>query len=308
MAAQTPTAAELMEKGLSISAVERETGLSKDTLRVWEKRYGFPSPSRDPNGERLYRPDEVEKLFIIKRLIDRGARPGKVVPLSLEELKGQSESVRRGIDDPPELLQVIQLVRAHDVVALRHQLDRSLLRQGLTRFLEETIAPLNQMVGDAWMRGEVEVFEEHLYTEVTQTILRSAAASNARSDGAPRVLLTTLPGEQHLLGLLMAECMLNAEGATCVALGPQTPAAEIARAVVAQRADVVGLSFSPAYPAHSAIETLTALRATLPAAVEVWAGGSNPALFRRRLEGVQAVRDLAAISDAVASWRAHRRA
>ncbi|MBK8767339.1 MAG: MerR family transcriptional regulator, partial [Burkholderiaceae bacterium] len=29
---------------LSISAVERDTGLSKDTLRVWERRYGFPLP------------------------------------------------------------------------------------------------------------------------------------------------------------------------------------------------------------------------------------------------------------------------
>ena len=31
---------------LSIAAVERDTGLSKDTLRVWERRYGFPVPER----------------------------------------------------------------------------------------------------------------------------------------------------------------------------------------------------------------------------------------------------------------------
>lgn len=300
------TMPDTIEKGLSISAVERETGLSKDTLRVWEKRYGFPKPGRDANGERVYRREEVEKLAIIKRLIDRGARPGKVVALSLEALMGQTEAARAAADDPPELLRVIQLVRAHDVVALRQQLDKILLRQGLARFLQDTIAPLNQMVGDAWMRAEIEVFEEHLYTEVVQSLLRSAAGATARGDGTPRVLLTTLPGEQHLLGLLMAECMLNAEGATCVALGPQTPAGEIARAAAAQRADVVGLSFSPAYPAHTAIETLTALRAMLPAAVEVWTGGSNPALFRRRLEGIQPVRELAAIADAVAGWRARR--
>lgn len=29
---------------LSIAAVERDTGLTKDTLRVWERRYGFPTP------------------------------------------------------------------------------------------------------------------------------------------------------------------------------------------------------------------------------------------------------------------------
>ena len=39
---------------LSIAAVERDTGLSKDTLRVWERRYGFPQPGRDGFGERAY--------------------------------------------------------------------------------------------------------------------------------------------------------------------------------------------------------------------------------------------------------------
>ena len=38
------------ETGLPIAAVERETGLAKDTLRVWEKRYGFPQPLRDASG------------------------------------------------------------------------------------------------------------------------------------------------------------------------------------------------------------------------------------------------------------------
>ena len=32
---------------LAIGAVERDTGLSKDILRMWERRYGFPRPERD---------------------------------------------------------------------------------------------------------------------------------------------------------------------------------------------------------------------------------------------------------------------
>ena len=42
------------ETPLTIAAVERDVGLSKDVLRVWERRYGFPVPERDANGERLY--------------------------------------------------------------------------------------------------------------------------------------------------------------------------------------------------------------------------------------------------------------
>jgi MerR family transcriptional regulator, light-induced transcriptional regulator len=64
---------------LSISAVERETGLSKDTLRMWERRYGFPKPLRDGKGERRYPKQQVERLRKIKRLVDNGFRPSKVI-------------------------------------------------------------------------------------------------------------------------------------------------------------------------------------------------------------------------------------
>jgi DNA-binding transcriptional MerR regulator/methylmalonyl-CoA mutase cobalamin-binding subunit len=298
--------AQLAEKGLSISTVERETGLLKDTLRVWEKRYGFPTPGRDANEERVYSRDQVDKLIIIKRLIDRGARPSKIVSLSMEELLALTESGAARSGDPPELLEFLELVKTHNLAVLRNRLDNALLHQGLERFLQETVAPLNVMVGEAWMRGEFAVFEEHLYTESVQALLRSTVAAHSHPSGTPRVLLTTLPGEQHILGMLMAECMLSTHGAFCIALGPQTPAREIARAAEVQRADVVGLSFSPAYPAHTAIDTLVALRAMLPTGTQLWAGGSNPALFRRRVEGVLAVRELAAIPDAVANWRASR--
>jgi DNA-binding transcriptional MerR regulator/methylmalonyl-CoA mutase cobalamin-binding subunit len=291
------------DKGLSISAVERETGLSKDTLRVWERRYGFPAPGRDSNGERLYTPEEVEKLRFIKHLLDRGARPSKVVGLPMAALQSQVGSGSSTTADPPQLLEVLRLVKTHNVSRLRQQLGEMLLLQGIERFLLETAAPLNQIVGDAWMRGEIQVFEEHLYTEITQGLLRTAAASVSRANEPPRVLLTTLPGEQHTLGLLMAECMLRARGATCLMLGPQTPVGEIVSAAQAQGADVVGLSFSAAYPAHTAIDALVGLRALLPAGTEIWTGGSNPALFRRIPEGVLPMRDLAGIPDTVARWR-----
>jgi len=292
--------------GLSISTVERETGLSKDTLRAWEKRYRFPTPERDANHERVYSRRQVEKLIVIKRLIDQGARPGKVVGLSTQELLARAESMPSLVGDPVELVDSLQLVKAHSVPGLRKRFESIISDHGLERFLSDTVAPLNLMVGDAWIRGEIEVFEEHLYTEVVQVVLRSALASMDAAGGAPSVLLTTLPGEPHVLGLLMADCMLRLNGASTIALGPQTPAREIVRAAETQRADVVGLSFSSAYPAAAAIDTLVALRGMLAPDVELWAGGSNPALFRRRIDGVLAVRELAGISGAVRAWRASR--
>jgi DNA-binding transcriptional MerR regulator len=38
----------------TIQAAARLTGLKPSRLRAWERRYGVPSPTRRPNGHRLY--------------------------------------------------------------------------------------------------------------------------------------------------------------------------------------------------------------------------------------------------------------
>ncbi len=294
--------------GLSIAAVERDTGLAKDTLRVWERRYGFPQPVRDAYDERLYPPAQVERLRLIARLLGAGLRPGRVVPLPLEELQQltqQAAPTDAAAPASPELQALLALVRGHDTLALRRTLNQNVMRLGLGRFLTEVLAPLNVQIGEAWMRGEIQVFEEHTYTESVVAVLRSALGSTAilPRPGMPRVLLATFPHESHVLGLLMAEVMLTLEGCECISLGAQTPVDEIVRAAAANRAQIVGLSFSPAFSPLLLLRDLQELRERLPAAVQLWAGGSHPALHRRAIEGVTTVRQLDEIATLLAPWR-----
>jgi len=99
------------------------------------------------------------------------------------------------------------------------------------------------------------------------------------------VLLTTLKGEEHQLGLLMAEALLAAEGAACISLGPQTPVADIVIAVARTAPQIVALSFSAAYPWRKARDGLLELRDALPAETELWAGGGVIAPAARRFRG-----------------------
>ena len=291
----------------SISAVERDTGLSKDTLRVWERRYQFPLPERDANGERVYTQEQVEKLRALKRLIDRGHRPSKIVDLSLADLLAIVDPAQTAAEPAdPAVAATIELLRAHRVAELRQALGQRLMRDGLARFCVETVGPLTRQVGEAWMRGQLEVFEEHLYTETVQGLLRSTLAAMPPARGAPRVLLTTFPNEQHGLGLLMAESILALEGATCISLGTQTPISDIVLAARTHDADIIALSFSLAYPVTPAVEGLAELRTKVAKSVEVWAGGANPGLARRAVDGVTALPELDAIPDAVARWRRSR--
>ena len=83
---------------LLIAAVERDTGLSKDTVRAWERRYAFPLPSRDGTGERAYALEQVEKLRSVKRLLDAGHCPGRILPL--ETLAMQQSADDHTVDQP----------------------------------------------------------------------------------------------------------------------------------------------------------------------------------------------------------------
>jgi DNA-binding transcriptional MerR regulator/methylmalonyl-CoA mutase cobalamin-binding subunit len=292
---------------LDISSVERETGLSKDVLRMWERRYGFPKPGRDDNGERQYSVGEVAKLRAIKRLMDVGMRPGKIVRIELDELNALADGrvERRRDEAAPAFEQdLVALLRSHDAVGLQNAFANQLMRQGLQRFVLETMAPLNRAVGDAWMRGELQIFEEHLYTEQLQVALRTAINAFPRQSGPPRVLATTFPGEQHGLGLLMVEALLVPEGAQCISLGPQTPLEDLRRAALAHKADVVALSFSTAFPVRQASEGLATLRRQLPPAVALWAGGDMTRRVRRTLAGVVLIPELAGTLVALKDWRA----
>jgi MerR family transcriptional regulator, light-induced transcriptional regulator len=291
---------------LNISAVERDTGLSKDVLRMWERRYGFPQPLRDRHGERIYPPDQIARLRSIRRLMDRGHRPGKIIGLAPEALAALGTAPSSRSEAGADIDDALELISSHHLPELRQLFNQRLIRQGLQRFVLDTVVPLTSAVGDAWMRGEFAVFEEHLYTEQVQGILRNAIATAQVNSKAPRVLLTSFPTEQHSLGLLMVEALLVCEGATSIPLGTETPPNEIVHAAEAHRADIVALSFSAAFPERQAVAGLKTLRASLPATVQLWAGGACVRRIRKSIDGVTQVRSLDQIAGLLTDWRGAR--
>ena len=296
----------MKEPQFTIAAVERDVGLSKDVLRVWERRYGFPVPNRDPHGERLYPAAQVLRLRLIKRLMDLGHRPGRLMSTPVEELEALaagSHGVKAADADAGshELDELFALVRHHDAAAYLQAMQQRLARHGLRQFVLDTVAPLTVQIGFAWQQGRLQVFEEHLFTELTARVLRQAIAT-VPGGSEPRVLLTTLPKEPHEMGLLMVEAVLSLEGAQCISLGTQMPLMEIVDAVAAHQVDVVALSFSAAFPARQTRALLEQLRAALPGPAELWAGGAGV----RKLAAPDGVMCMASLDSAIAAvsrWR-----
>lgn len=291
-----------------IAAVERDSGLSKDTLRIWERRYGFPNPQRNAGGERIYSLDQVEKLRLLKRLLDLGHRPCKIVGLEANQLRSLAALPAAPAGQDSGITACVDHLVHHRADQARWYLSEQLQQRGLARFVLEIVAPLTQAVGDAWARGELSIGAEHLYTEAIQRLLRAALAPLADDAGNPRVLLTTFPQEPHGLGILMAETVMTLAGAHCISLGVQTPLADLPPTAIAHRVDIVALSFSALVAPVPLRAGLAELAANLPRSIEVWVGGANPALQRRRPTTVRALGTLAQIEPALADWRsAHKR-
>ena len=57
--------------GLAIGELVQRTGVSEGTLRVWERRHGFPVPRRLASGHRRYSESDVELVASVLR--DRAA-------------------------------------------------------------------------------------------------------------------------------------------------------------------------------------------------------------------------------------------
>jgi methanogenic corrinoid protein MtbC1 len=274
---------------------------------MWERRYGFPAPERDSNGERSYPGSQVDRLRLIKRLMDQGHRPGKLIATADEELNMlvsrrsvRPENPASASDD--ELSVLLNLIKQHDAAGYQQAMQQRLARQGMQGFVQDTVAPLTRRVGEAWEDGSFEVFEEHLFTELTKRLLRQAIANLPGGQRSPRILLTSVPDEPHVIGLLMAESLFTLEGAECIPLGTQMPLLEISRAALAHHADIVALSFSTAFPQRQIPALLQQLRMVLPAEISLWVGGGGVARLAK-MDGVLLLNSLDEALAAITNWR-----
>lgn len=283
----------------SIGDLSRETGIGKDTLRVWERRYGFPLPQREQRNERFYPLEQLERLRLIKQLIDSGIRPGKLATLDLQKLQElikEQQAVPLLDGDLPLLLELVARGQHRE---LRLQLEYRMQQQGIPDFLVNTASPLTHAVGEAWFTGQIGVLAEHLFAEQLSSLLQGVLAGSIPDHGSSRALLTTLPGEQHGIGLLMAACMLAKGGVEPILLGVQMPLEEIVRGATEQSCSIAGISCSSYMHRRTVATQLVRLRKLLPESIELWAGGSGVSGIPAMPHGIRLFNSLEQISTAL---------
>jgi DNA-binding transcriptional MerR regulator len=91
MPANSTAAANTEEVCFRIGAASRITGIPVDTLRIWERRYGVVTPERSKGADRLYKQEDIKRLGLLKKLVDRGHSIGSIAGLSDTALEKQLE-------------------------------------------------------------------------------------------------------------------------------------------------------------------------------------------------------------------------
>ncbi|MDH5761762.1 MAG: MerR family transcriptional regulator [Nitrospinota bacterium] len=290
------------ENLITIGELSRRTGITTHTLRIWEKRYDSPKAVRLPSGHRRYLPQEIERLRAVARVIKLGFRPGKVVGGTLEELHSLMgfESNRSSKVPPstePDLQQRrhefnidqwLDWIADFDEENLNIEFHREWGSLGPLSFITHLASPLITRIGGKWECGEFTVAHEHFATEILSTFLGDRwRRMNERKPGKTAIL-TTLPEENHILGLQMCAVVLSVTDWKVVSLGRNMPEEDIAAAVKQCNASLLCVSVSEWYGASRAKPILFRLRKEIGQKTKVVVGGGGAP---ENLAGVDVIND-----------------
>jgi DNA-binding transcriptional MerR regulator len=287
---------------LSIGALSRATGIAIETLRTWERRYGFPVPERKPSGHRIYPLASVPRLRRIAEALGRGHRAAQVVTAAEADLAqlleatpaspGQASPRAYPSQAPRDSSDLLRAVERLDSATLTHQLMADWTLLGLMEFLRIRVAPLIRAVGEAWQAQRLDIRHEHFLSERIGDLLRTLRLRFEERASGPLVVLATLPGEAHGLGLQMAALVLAVAGCRTLYLGTDVPVPEIATLAKDMSARAVAISVSAARAGRVSVTQLRRLRALLSRRVTLLVGGEGAPKARK---GMDVIQDLTAL-------------
>ena len=272
--------------------VAERTGLSRDVLRVWERRYAAVRPMRTSGGQRLYSNEHIDRFRLLAAATRHGRNISLVAGLATDALRrlvneDDAERPASASESGPTHQDLADAALTHtralDGSALDRELRRTIARHGIPVFLQDVVPTLMHRVGEEWAAGRLSIAHEHLASAALLAIISEAMRSVPEVSGAPRLLVATPSSERHAVGAALAAAAAALDGWTIIYLGVDVPAADIVAAASASGASAVALSVVHTDDPDFVIRELRAVRSSLDPGVPLIVGGAAAIRMAGRL-------------------------
>jgi MerR family transcriptional regulator, light-induced transcriptional regulator len=211
--------------GIRTNAAAVMLGVSPNTLRSWERRFGYPSPGRTSGGHRQYELADIEAL---KAAFEETQNVSSAIAIARQRGAGPPSSNRVGL----------ALARFEEDKAAR-LLEESLAIRSLERTIGEVLLPAVAELHADDPSGPEHSFAWRFATQWISA-LRRVAAPATRAEG---VLISdaTAPGDLAALQVQALELLLRRAGVRTLTLTTATEPARLGRALRALKPDALVL-------------------------------------------------------------------
>lgn len=212
--------------GIRTNAAAVMLGISPNTLRSWERRYGFPRPHRSPGGHRQYALAEIESLRLT---LAETHNVSSAISLARERGEGPSSSTR-----------LAAAFEAFDEERANRLLEESLALRSVERTVEEVLLAAVEEHEDAEQpTAEYEFAWRH--ATGWMSAMKRLSPPATRREG---VLLfeASIPSDLDALHAQALELMLRRAGMRTLTMTPTIEPARLSRAIRALTPEAVVLT------------------------------------------------------------------
>lgn len=232
-----------------IHRVAKLTGLSKDVVRVWERRYGLIKPLRSANRYREYTDEDVALLRFLKEELDRGQTIGALAVEGrdslLQRMRASSVPTPQSFTPHDHLLdELVALLDPLEKTQFERRLNGAVAVIPFEESVQRILLPLQRRVGELWHEGRLNVAVEHYVTKLIQQKLFSVMNQLPINEFGPRVVIACPEGEAHEIGAQAVAYLAATRGCHVYYLGPNLPNSDLRALCERIKPDLVLLSLT----------------------------------------------------------------
>jgi len=215
-----------------IHRVAKITGLSKDVIRVWERRFNLLKPIRGANRYRQYSDEDVALLRYLKDQVDGGGSIGELARMGREELltriRANAPKTTIVEDTFRRLLgELLAALDPLDRVTFEKRLNGAVAVVPFEEALHGILLPLQKQVGQLWHDNHLDIAIEHYVTKQIQQKIFSAMNQLPVAEFGPTIVVACPPGEEHDVAALAVAYRCRVRGCRVYYLGANVPIASL---------------------------------------------------------------------------------